>query len=329
MTENTASAMPEILVYADEGAGAMSTRSLVNALEHALDPERIRVRRVVARDIVPAHEIEDPPWMRTAVAIAFPGGADRPWVGQLAGRGNHAIRTFVERGGTYLGICAGAYYACRRFTFELDHPDPAWRITAVRELDLFRGTAHGSLRELAMPYLLDVLECTTTVPLHWYDPPLPNPFSSSKDPVKPDDINPDRAKASGHLKIEQANDVQPAAESPALYWGGPCFVPDADSEVDILARYAGLPTERSIAAVRCPVGNGVAVLSGAHIEVSADDYEAEGQLDMYQNELTRAENPQQARYQHNVATLREADAHRLDLFRRLLKAANLGEWLKT
>ena len=49
----------------------------------------------------------------------MPGGADRPYCAALNGEGNRRIRAFVEAGGAYLGLCAGAYYASQRVEFEL------------------------------------------------------------------------------------------------------------------------------------------------------------------------------------------------------------------
>lgn len=339
MQEAEGSAKREILVYADEGAGPMSTRALIRSLEHLCDPERVTIRRVTAKDIVPsqgdasltvAGEPGDryltfadgpPEWTQSAIAICFPGGADRPWTRQLNGVGNLAIRHFVEQGGTYLGFCAGAYYACERFTFEADHPDPALRITATRELALFHGSAVGSLRELAVPYVVDRLECTTTVPVQWLDPPLRNPFA---------EVDPGGEGSRGD-RLSRMMEAQDAGLGPVpvLYWGGPCFVPDPESSAEVLARYEGLPAHHAVAAVRSRIGQGTVVLSGAHIEVGVDDYEVEGRLDAYAAERTRDDNPQQGRFEHNVATLRASEARRLRLFRRLLEAAGLGRYLRS
>ena len=339
---------PEILVYADEGAGTMCTRALVNSLRAACDLDRISIRTVTATDLVPAGVEQaiqvagtpgdryltfaggPPAWTERAVAIAFPGGADRPWTRQLNGAGNLAIRHFVEQGGTYLGFCAGAYYACERFTFEPDHPDPAWRITATRELALFRGTALGSLRELAKPYVLDELECTTTVPVQWLDPPIANPWAEVHERTD-DEMNATSSRRQDRLAALQSGrdgDAMHLKPVPVLYWGGPCFVPDSDSTAELLGRYAGLSPERSIGIVRTRTGRGLALLSGAHIEVSAADYEQEGLRELYDAERTRAVNPQQARFERNVQIMREAEPDRQRLFRRFLEAANLGRWLR-
>lgn len=69
----------------------------------------------------------------------MPGGADLYFCEKLNGEGNGAIRRFVEAGGCYIGICAGAYYACSR-------------------LDWGRGNISGR-RELAF------IDCTATGPI--------------------------------------------------------------------------------------------------------------------------------------------------------------------
>lgn len=73
----------------------------------------------------------------------MPGGADLFYCEKLNGAGNQAIRAYVETGGTYLGICAGAYYACRRI--EWATRDKAEAICGERELGFFPGTAIGPL----------------------------------------------------------------------------------------------------------------------------------------------------------------------------------------
>jgi len=44
----------------------------------------------------------------------MPGG-DEPWYGiHLAGEGNECIREYIKEGGSYIGACAGAYYAAKQ-----------------------------------------------------------------------------------------------------------------------------------------------------------------------------------------------------------------------
>lgn len=70
----------------------------------------------------------------------MPGGRDRPYMAALKGIGNAQIRSFVENGGIYLGICAGAYYGCKRVEFDRGFP---LEVCEDRELSFFPGTAVG------------------------------------------------------------------------------------------------------------------------------------------------------------------------------------------
>lgn len=76
----------------------------------------------------------------TAALFIMPGGADLYHCEKLNGAGNRAIRAFVENGGTYLGICGGAYYACANIEWGKNTTQP---ICGPRELAFFDGTAIG------------------------------------------------------------------------------------------------------------------------------------------------------------------------------------------
>lgn len=49
--------------------------------------------------------------------LCIPGGQDIPYSFELSGEGNRQIRKFVENGGRFLGICAGAYFASGEIDF--------------------------------------------------------------------------------------------------------------------------------------------------------------------------------------------------------------------
>jgi glutamine amidotransferase-like uncharacterized protein len=80
----------------------------------------------------------------TVNLFVMPGGADLNFCEKLNGPGNRAIRNFVENGGSYLGICGGAYYACQDIVWAkgLDH-----EIIGPRELKFYSGTATGPIPE--------------------------------------------------------------------------------------------------------------------------------------------------------------------------------------
>lgn len=83
--------------------------------------------------------------LETARLLVMPGGADLYQCEKLNGDSNAAIRAFVEQGGTYLGICAGAYYACASIEWAKDKPES---ICGPRELAFYNGTATGPIYDL-------------------------------------------------------------------------------------------------------------------------------------------------------------------------------------
>lgn len=138
-----------IVIYQDEGVGEFGLACL---------------RRFFANDAVTLASAEDVvagEILQTADLFVMPGGADLPYCRKLNGTGNNNIRNFVESGGTYLGICAGAYYACRAIEFHKGRDD---EICQLRELSLVDAVAVGSLPELA-PYYDDRLRTVAAVSL--------------------------------------------------------------------------------------------------------------------------------------------------------------------
>ena len=62
----------------------------------------------------------------------------------MKGLGNRLIREFVEAGGVYFGICAGAYYGAARVVFEKGQE---LEVIGDRELCFFAGNAEGPVYE--------------------------------------------------------------------------------------------------------------------------------------------------------------------------------------
>ena len=72
--------------------------------------------------------------------FVMPGGADLYYCEKLNGVGNAAIRDWVHGGGTYFGLCAGAYYACAAIEWG---KGTAQEICGPRELSFYPGLATG------------------------------------------------------------------------------------------------------------------------------------------------------------------------------------------
>jgi biotin---protein ligase len=123
-------------VYSGPGAGTRSVLSAVDGLRGALDPTLVSVET-----LGPGQLLEGS-WRDSCRLLVMPGGADLPYCAQLNGPGNELLRSFVERGGAYLGLCAGAYYACGAVEFEVgSHLE----VCGPRELAFFPGIARGGI----------------------------------------------------------------------------------------------------------------------------------------------------------------------------------------
>jgi len=138
-----------IVIYQDEGVGPVGLACLQSFF--AKDDVRL----------VSAPSVIDNSAFEGCDIFVMPGGADRFYAQKLDGTGNNNIRAFVENGGTYLGLCAGAYYACKAIEYHRGRHD---EICAPRDLALVDAVAIGSLSELG-PYYDETLHSAGIVTL--------------------------------------------------------------------------------------------------------------------------------------------------------------------
>lgn len=68
--------------------------------------------------------------------LAIGGGYDTGYIQALQSDGIRNIKNYVEGGGSYLGICAGAYLACRRIEFD---KGGKFEVCGSRNLGFFQG----------------------------------------------------------------------------------------------------------------------------------------------------------------------------------------------
>jgi len=80
----------------------------------------------------------------TIKLLVMPGGADLYYTEKLKGDGDTAIRNYIENGGSYLGICAGSYYACTDIEWA---KETTHKICEPRALAFFPGKAVGPVTE--------------------------------------------------------------------------------------------------------------------------------------------------------------------------------------
>ena len=151
----------KILIYQDYGCS--DTTALIAGLREYFEPRGCSVGFTDAAGIINGGELND-----EVLAFFIPGGAGTPYRHKLQVLGNDKIREYVQNGGIYYGICAGAYYACRNTVFEADIPE----LKKVTEcgLNLLEGRAIGTLyKELNIrPYDKNA-ESAAVVELIWND----------------------------------------------------------------------------------------------------------------------------------------------------------------
>lgn len=81
------------------------------------------------------------PWSSSCALLVFPGGADLGYCQTLNGEGCRRITQYVARGGSYLGFCAGAYFASGFCEFEKGNKK--LEVIGERELGFFPGICRG------------------------------------------------------------------------------------------------------------------------------------------------------------------------------------------
>lgn len=124
-----------VLIYKDRGVGPLSFKETLLTLRACL-PRTYQVNSVDAEAIIKGDVFD------SAALFVLPGGRDVPYHEDLAGAGNDKLRLFVENGGGFLGICAGAYFGAGEVLFENGHP---LEVKGTRELGFFPGLAEGPL----------------------------------------------------------------------------------------------------------------------------------------------------------------------------------------
>lgn len=89
--------------------------------------------------------------------LCVPGGDMYQYAQDLSSNGGQKIRDFVYRGGGYIGICGGAYYASERVVWQS-------RRLVMASLGLFNGEAIGALSQIIS--YADYGMCNITVTTH-------------------------------------------------------------------------------------------------------------------------------------------------------------------
>ncbi|MCG6553309.1 MAG: BPL-N domain-containing protein [Candidatus Magnetominusculus sp. LBB02] len=171
--------------------------------------------------------------------IIFGGGWAGGYNTYVSTQGFNNIRSFVNNGGGYLGICAGAYFAAsatlwreqvQSYTNYYDYP-----------LKLFNGYGIGTIFEI----------------IGWN---VPTGCSTA--------ITQSAAMTTVSIDTSVFPDVSPTLN--ILYFGGPFFVPfDSSQNITVVGRYkGGAGSNSQPAMIMFNYGGGKVFLTGPHPEVS-------------------------------------------------------------
>lgn len=258
----------------------------MESVKHCTDSLRRLLSPNYAVLNVDSSTILSEPWQEHTSLLVFPGGADLPFCREFNGKGNQLISSFVHNGGRYIGFCAGGYYACGTVEFEIGNKN--MEVQGPRELKFFPGIARGCVFE-GFQY---------------------GSHTSAVD-----------ACVSLNVKALNPEGVSDFPSSFKTYVNGGCLFVDADDYADqgveVLARYTDelvvegsnkQDTKAPAAALYCKVGNGCAVVTGIHPEMSP--------------ELLRRI-PKHEKYTKMIKNLTSDDASRATFMKAMLKKMGL------
>lgn len=126
-----------IVIYGDVGVTCDSLNRTYYGLVQALGSD-------VAISVLTAENVRQGEWRKKANLFVVPGGATTPMRACLASEGVAEIQRYVKQGGCYLGLCAGAYFACEHIEFAKGN-STLERIVTKGNLNFFSGKGIGPL----------------------------------------------------------------------------------------------------------------------------------------------------------------------------------------
>jgi len=151
--------MQQILVYVDLGVDGVALKHTVKSLQQEIDPSKYRIRRMDSK------ALKSENWEQETALLVIPGGRDIYYHEALDGPGTSKIRKFVEEGGAYLGICAGAYFGAGAIEFE---KGGNYEVCGQRSLAFFPGLAEGPAYG-KNKYRIDGLQGLEAARVSWKD----------------------------------------------------------------------------------------------------------------------------------------------------------------
>jgi glutamine amidotransferase-like uncharacterized protein len=151
-------------IYIYEGPGTSSV-----AIKHThYTMRKLTNGRYTIKTISPK-EVCEGSWVNNAALFIMPGGADIPYAQALNGIGNEHIQAYVQKGGSYMGFCAGAYYGSQQIVFAKNTP---LEVIGQRELAFFPGVTEGPTLK---PWGYKTNAGADAALIHWQAPSGPFP----------------------------------------------------------------------------------------------------------------------------------------------------------
>ncbi|MCD6039078.1 MAG: Uncharacterized protein K0S27_478 [Gammaproteobacteria bacterium] len=213
----------KLLIYFDKGVSWYSALGCLWRFKTLLNPSMVDVC------LLSSKVIKTENWEHNTIALIIPGGRSKPYYTSLSEEGNKKIMNYVKKGGGYLGICAGAYYASKKTEFELHSP---LELQLYGPLDLFQGKAKGPAYGSGK-FSYTTLQGVEAARITW------TPAES----------------------LSQGN------EGYVYYNGGCYFSTDEDPRFTVLANYSDIQNHPA-AVIEGHVGHGKVILTGTHFEVN-------------------------------------------------------------
>lgn len=143
----------KIYLYSSYGTSGESLIQTTNFLRDFIS-QKYQIKSINGFDIRDNDE-----WMNDAKLLIIPGGLDKKYCERLNGIGNQKIKSYVENGGSYLGVCAGGYYGANNIEFD---KGSKYEIIEPRELKFFPGKAIGPM---VIPYAPKSREDARAMPI--------------------------------------------------------------------------------------------------------------------------------------------------------------------
>jgi glutamine amidotransferase-like uncharacterized protein len=125
-----------IYIYNDEGVSKESLDQTIASFKEWNINGTYEIRTIDAATLLTGD------WALDAKLFVLPGGADLPYLKKLKGTGDNVIKDYVSNGGSFLGICAGSYYASSYVEFD---KGGQLEVLGNRDLRFFKGSAVGPI----------------------------------------------------------------------------------------------------------------------------------------------------------------------------------------